>query len=268
MSAPGRFTALVLAGSRSGTQDPVARAAGVAHKSLVEIAGRAMLMRVLDSVRSAPSVGHIVLAIEDRDVIDALPELAAAVAAGTISIVPTSGSPAATVHAGLQALATPYPMLVTTSDHALLDRDMIEFFCAALPPGLDAAVALCARRTIEGAYPGSRRSYIRLGGEGYSGCNLFALMTARAADAVAFWTRMEAHRKTPWKYALEIGIWPLFLYAAGRLTLAGAFERLSRIIGVRGAPVLMPMAEAAIDVDTPADLQQVRAIAERRAANP
>ena len=46
------FTALVLAGSRGGS-DPVADYAGVAHKALIPIEGEAMILRVIAALRQA-----------------------------------------------------------------------------------------------------------------------------------------------------------------------------------------------------------------------
>ena len=43
MATPRRFTALVLAGSR-GAADPVAQAAGVAHKALAPVGGIPMIL--------------------------------------------------------------------------------------------------------------------------------------------------------------------------------------------------------------------------------
>ena len=260
------WTALVLAGSRRGATDPVARAAAVAHKSLVPIGGRPMLLRVLDTLKAAPSVGRIVVAMEGPALLEALPELAQRVQRREIEVRPTAGSPAATVSEIAPLLDDPWPLLVTTSDHALLDVAMVETFLAGVPEGADVGAALCSGDVIQAAYPESRRSYVRLGGQRYSGCNLFALRGLVALRATAFWIRMEAHRKRPWRYAAEIGIGPLAEYLTGRLTLERAAARLGAMMGVRLAPVLMPMAEAAIDVDTPADLAQVEGIVTRRQA--
>ena len=53
---------------------------------------------------------------------------------------------------------------------------------------------------------------------------------------------------------------PLTLSALGLLTLDQAMRMASRRLGAGVAPVLMPQAEAAIDVDKPADLALVRRI--------
>ena len=72
----GPFTALVLAGSR-GPTDPVAAAAGLPHKALVPVAGRPMLLRVIDTLRQCPEprpeIGRIVLCLEDSSLLDRLP---------------------------------------------------------------------------------------------------------------------------------------------------------------------------------------------------
>ncbi|MCW5746884.1 MAG: NTP transferase domain-containing protein [Alphaproteobacteria bacterium] len=254
-----RFTALVLAGSR-GVADPVAQAAGVAHKALAVIAGRPMLLRVLDALRASPSVGRVVLAVQDRTVIEALPDVADAVAAGEIGIAPTRASPALTIEAAIRDLPDAFPLLVTTSDLALLTADIVESFTRGVPADADLAVCMTTRTAIERKYPGSTRTYFRLGGEGYKACNLFAFARPQAARAVAFWVQMERHRKTPWRIALRIGPWPLLRYALGRLDLDGAFRELSRLTGVRGVPVVLSQPEAAIDVDKLSDLAQVERI--------
>ncbi len=259
-----RFTALVLAGSR-GTADPVAQAAGVAHKALALVAGRPMLLRVLDALRQSPSVGRIALAAQGRGLVDTLPELARAVDGGDVSLVSTAASPALTVEAAICSLPDAFPLLVTTSDHALLTPEIVESFTACVPRETDVAVGLTTRTAILGRYPESVRTFIRLGGEGYSGCNLFAFAGPHAVKAVAFWVQMEGYRKTPWKIAARIGMGALLRYATGRLDLNAAFAELSRMAGVRAVPVVLPQPEAAIDVDKPSDLAQAeRILASRR----
>ena len=57
---------------------------------------------------------------------------------------------------------------------------------------------------------------------------------------------------------------PLLAYLLGRLTLDDAMARASSIIGARIAAVVVPYAEAAIDVDKPADLALAETILARR----
>jgi CTP:molybdopterin cytidylyltransferase MocA len=76
---------------------------------------------------------------------------------------------------------------------------------------------------------------------------------------------MERHRKRPWRLVAAIGPLTLLRFLAGRLTLDAALRRLSRIVGATVRAVDMPFAEAAIDVDKPADLALAERILAQRA---
>ncbi len=91
------------------------------------------------------------------------------------------------------------------------------------------------------------------------------IATGAAAPAAAFWSHLERHRKRPWRLIAAVGPAALLRFLLGRLSLAGALAILSRRAGARIAPVVMPFAEAAIDVDKPADLTLAEAILRRRA---
>ena len=248
-----RFTALVLAGSRRGAADPVAAAAGVSHKALAPVAGRAMALRVLDTLRDCPEIGRIALCLDDLDLAGRLPELARRIASGEVSVVVARHSPAASVLAALDQIERPLPLLIATADHPLLTAEMVRFFLAALGDA-EAAAAVAAETVIAAAYPETRRTYIRLKGGSYSGCNLFALMVADAARAAEFWTRVEAYRKRPWRLFAAAGPRALLAFLLGRIDLASAADRLSKLLGLRLRVVTLPFAEAAIDVDKPSDL--------------
>ena len=62
------FTALVLAADR-GPDDPVARAGGMACKSLVPVAGIPMLERVIGALEASPWVDKIAVSLRDTDLL-------------------------------------------------------------------------------------------------------------------------------------------------------------------------------------------------------
>jgi GTP:adenosylcobinamide-phosphate guanylyltransferase len=257
-----RFTALVLAGQRGG-QDPVALAAGVAYKCLAPVAGVPMLRRVVAALAASPSVGPIAVSIER-------PALLADWRApgrpgGQLLALASAGTPSESVLAAAEALGNPCPLLITTADHPLLSPAMIEHFCsAARDPGIDVAVGLTDRDVIAEAYPNSGRTYIRFRDSGYSGANLFAVMSREGLEAVRFWRKVERERKRPWRMVRAFGWRNLLAYLFGRFTLDQAMARASRVLGLRAAAVALPFAEAAIDVDKPADLELVEDILGRR----
>lgn len=114
------MNALILAGSRPGAPDPVAEAEGVAHKSLVEIAGKPMLAHVVVALREA-GIARIAVSASDPHVRDLAAELGCEVLA-------TGTGPSASVAIGLDTLGA--PLLVTTSDHALLKPEWVRDFFA------------------------------------------------------------------------------------------------------------------------------------------
>ena len=258
------FTALVLAGSR-GPDDPVARAAGIAHKCVAPVAGVPMVVRVVEALAACPAVDRIAVALEDPALVDALPALRPLMADGRCVPLATAATPSLSVQRALDELPDPLPLLVTTGDHPLLTPEIVEYFCAAArATGADLVAALTPAAAIRKAYPEAQRTYLRFRDERYSGANLFAVLRPEGRRAVVFWRKVEQERKRPWRLVRAFGWRPLLAYLLGRLSLDDAMARASSIIGARLAAVVMPQAEAAIDVDKPADLELVETILARR----
>lgn len=264
-----QFTALLLAGSR-GPADPVASYCGLSHKALADIAGRPMVERVLSTLADTPAVGRIIAVIERPELLEALPRAQSLAAEGRLEITTARPSPSQSVNAVLEAY-DPFPCLLTTADHPLLTRAMIEEFVAAIPADVDVAALVAPDRVIQREHPETQRTYLRFSDVAVSGCNLFALPTREGARAVDFWRRMERDRKKPWKMAWSLGPTTLLRFALRRLTLARAAAAVGDQAGVRAAVVQSSFAEAAIDVDKPSDLrlvQRIVAARERAAAAP
>ena len=261
------FTALVLAGSR-GASDPVAQSEGKSHKCLVDIAGRPMVVRVLETLLASPSVGDIVISIEAPELLAGLPAVAAAVQAGRLRILTSDATPSRSVLAAAEALDSPAPLLITTADNPLVTVQMIEHFLAeARAGGAEVVAALASKAVIESAFPGAERTYLRFRDGRFSGCNLFALTRPAGLQAVSFWARAESHRKRPWRLIASFGIVSLLLFLLGRLTLEAAMRRASAIIGARTTVVQMPFPTAPIDVDKVSDLALVRQIVAAQASS-
>jgi GTP:adenosylcobinamide-phosphate guanylyltransferase len=261
----GPFTALVLAGSR-GASDPVAAAAGLPQKCLVPAGGVPMLCRVLDTLAASPSIGRIFVTLQDPSAIAGDPELRRRLG-DRVSLVPGDTTPSLSVAAAIAAMPDPFPLLVTTADHPLLTPQIVDHFTtAASASGADVAAGLTSSGILLASYPDSKRTWLRFRDERYSGANLFALLTPEAMAAVRFWRRVEADRKKPWRIARAFGLGSLLAYGLGLLTLEAAMRRVSRVLGCEARAIALPFAEAAIDVDKPADLALVETILARRAA--
>jgi hypothetical protein len=136
----------------------------------------------------------------------------------------------------------------------LLTVAMIEaFWRGAASSGADIAVGVVTESTFRAKYPDLQRTFVRLADDAFSGANLLAFLHDRATAVADFWRRAERHRKQPWRLVSAFGVAPLLQFAAGLLSVEGALACVERATGARAALVRLAFAEAAIDVDKPAD---------------
>ncbi|MDX1625327.1 MAG: nucleotidyltransferase family protein [Wenzhouxiangellaceae bacterium] len=256
-----RLEAIVLAGDR-GPGDPLSVGHGVPGKVLVPVEGRPLLAHVLDAVCDCPVVGTVAVAAPDR------PGFAELLAQRpSVRRVAPADGPAASVQRALEALEGRRPVLVVTGDHPLLRAGWLEEFAdRAAATGADAVVGVVSHALVQQAFPGSKRTRYRFRDLQVCGTNLFYLSDRAAADVAAVWRGFEADRKRPWRILRRLGPGVLFRYLLGRLDLDAAMRALSRRIGVEVRAVVLEWPEAAVDVDSPADLELVRDRMRRRNA--
>lgn len=255
------FHAVVLAGDR-GARDPLARHAGAPCKALVPVAGRPMLLRVLDALAASAVVTGVTLVGPQAEQIGSCVELSERIAAGALAWLPPQPSPSLSAAAALEHLPPDRPVLLTTADHALLQAGWVDAFCArAIASGKDVVVGLARHSAVQAAFPESRRTALRFRDDAYCGCNLFAFLGPVGRRAPAFWWRIEQQRKKPYRLAAALGVGTLAAYLCGRLTLAAALERLSDRVGAELGAVLLDDPRAAVDVDSIADHELVERLA-------
>jgi CTP:molybdopterin cytidylyltransferase MocA len=287
--APVPIAALILAGRRS-SGDAVADSSGLRHRALLPIAGVPMLERVVDAIARSGVASSVTVSSDDPELIFRTPALASLATPPAASLsMPLSASPATAAPVGLEQgflrfhrsgaspatsvasffteVAGGAPVFVTTGDHPLLTPEMVRHFVEkASASRADFVVGMVPASVYRRRFPDQPRTFIPLRGEKYSGANLFVLRTPKAAAVATFWTRAEAHRKTPWKLVRVFGLPSLLLFALGRLDLAAALRRASSVIGAEIEAVELPFAEAALDVDKEADRLAVEAVFAERAA--
>jgi len=243
--------ALVLAGQREGVVDPLCEVMGVSHKAEIPVSGLVMLERVIQALNNA--------GINDNLYISGY-------SGSQLKQVSSGKGPADSVGLALVEI-NQYPCLITTCDHALLTADMLHSFIqGAEAVGADICVGLATEKTIQSEHPETMRTYLRFSDEAVSGCNLFYIANENGLKAIEFWRSVQHLRKNPLKLAKKVGVLIGFKYALGRLSLKAAFDYAAARIGITAAPVLLPFAEAAIDVDKPSDLVLVEDILSQRSS--
>lgn len=245
------FNAIVLAGTRPGG-DPFAASEGVAHKGLIAVGGEPMLARVVRALREA-GAARIGVSCDDPEVIACARELG-------VEVLPTGAGPSASAQLAFDHFGA--PLLITTSDHALLRPEWVRQLIDQTPACSDLAVMLARRELVEAALPGSKRTWLRFADGHWSGCNLFLLASPKAHVALDLWSGIEADRKRPWRIVRRLGSGALLAYALGRLSLAEGLARLGQRHGMAVALVPAAAGLAAVDVDKPQDLIDVRRLIE------
>ena len=252
-----RWTAILLAGSRPGT-DPFAQAHGTDLKALIRVGGVPMVRRPVEALLASDHIASVRVLTQQPESIAAVlptdPKLTVTTSQGTI---------AATLAALCTDPATPWPLLVTTADHALLDVDMIADFCE-MAERADIAIAVVERDTLMARLPGSKRTWITFKGGAYSGANLFALGGPGAISAIALWRAVEQDRKKGWRLLWQFGP-SIFLGAMLRLlTLKQVLAHVGRKLDLVIRPVAMSDPLACVDVDKQEDLELVETLLKDR----
>jgi GTP:adenosylcobinamide-phosphate guanylyltransferase len=250
-------SAIVLAGQRPGS-DPLAAQFGTDLKALVPVAGEPMVRRPVRALLESPGVARVmVLGQQPEPLAKAVSDLGAQVreSRGTIAetILDLCADP-----------ATPWPLLVTTADHALLDTAMVAQFLDG-SKGADVAVGVVERSLLERRLPQTKRTWIAVGRESVTGANLFMLASPKAAKAVELWRSVEQDRKKAWRLVALLGPFWLGMAMMRMVGLDDLAARLGARLGLRIRAVRLSNPLAGVDVDSVADHKLVEAILAGRA---
>ncbi len=256
---PERYhlTAIVLAGDRT-KQDKLISHSGVACKALIEIDGIPMVHRVLTSLQQAKVVDNILLAGPHGDEIKDDAGLQEMISDNRITWRAPDASPSTSAYNSMKSLPADTPVLLTTADHPLLTPEIIDAFGRqSLADDVDITVGLAPHGIITDAYPGIKKTVLRFSDGEFCGCNLFAFLTPEGRRAASFWRKIEQQRKKPLVVIGLLGWWTVLRYRLGMLPLEEALAKLGKRLGLRIRAVILPYANAAIDVDSIADLKLV-----------
>jgi len=251
-TSPALLTALVLAASRKGFDDPVARLQNKSHKCLVKIDGIAMIERVIQALLDSGCFKHILISIEDQQVLEELSSVKHWLKEGALEIVPSAGNLADSLVSVATVVDQPLPLVITTADNALHTPELVRDFVTAFAEGTgDVAVAATQERTVLAAYPGERIGFFRFRDGGYSFCNLFGVRSLRGLETAKIFRTGGQFRKRPWRILQAFGVLPLILYKCRLVTLDSFFHRIASNLGIAIDIVLLPYAFGPVDVDNP-----------------
>ncbi|MBA3756751.1 MAG: NTP transferase domain-containing protein [Nitrosomonas sp.] len=263
-SAPKRFVAVVLAADRTA-KDPITQHTGAACKAFAPVDGVPMVIRVLDALTASDLISTIILCGPPEALHKHCPELKQRIASGEVIWLPNLNSPSRSAESGLNHVPSDTPVLLTTADHALLTPRIVQNFLRdSLSTQCDATVGVVRQQDIAAAFPGSKRTVIRLRDGGFCGSNLFTF-NPQGRALVGFWRQAEELRKRPWRLISQVlGFRMVFSYLFGFMTLQQALEAVSEKSGVKIQAIRLDDPRAGIDVDKIEDLVLAESILNRK----
>ncbi|MCL9998560.1 MAG: nucleotidyltransferase family protein [Erythrobacter sp.] len=254
---PNGWTALVLAGQRPGV-DPMAAHFGTEMKALIPVAGELMLNRVLEALLDAPEVARIVVLAQNTLQLRAHRDLAWAVEEPTIAFRVSGPTISGSVLGAVEDPAIGLPLLVTTADNVMLTPATIAEFVAGAGRS-DVSVAFVERGNLERAVGPNKRTWLTFRDGAFTGANLFALTGGGSVNALKFWEKVEADRKSVLRLAAHFGPVLMVRLLLRQMTLTQALAAAGAKLGASATPVVLSDGRMGVDVDKPED----HALAER-----
>lgn len=239
--------AIVLAGQRAGVVNPLAERAGVSHKCLAPIQGKALLAHVLETLARVPAVAEVRVSIES----DAHPLLA-----GVIGEYAARGLPVRLVASSRKLVDSVLgaaegdagPFVITTADNVLVTPEAI----AQVRREMDAAdvvFAMARKESVMAAHPEGQRNYYRFRDDEYANCNLYGLASREALSSAKVFRGGGQFMKSVWRMIKAFGFFNIMLLRLGAYDREAAARRLSRRLGLKVKATVFADGSLAIDVD-------------------
>ncbi len=243
--------AVVLAG---GPLDDIARLQpGAPNKAFVRIDGVTLVGRVLRALRGSREIGRIVVVAPPS--VAGHPDLAPA-----DEMRPDGVRITESLRSGLAGFAPDAAMLVVASDMPVLTAQAVEDFVGRLP-ALDADVVYgCVEKGVHlRQFPDVPHTWARMRDGTYCGGGIVGIKPRALPLLERFIEQLGAARKHPFRLASLFGWDMLARFAVGRLGVAAAEARASKILGAPVRALVSSYPETAVNVDRVSDV----ALAER-----
>jgi GTP:adenosylcobinamide-phosphate guanylyltransferase len=240
---------VVLAGGRD--RGELAAATGISYRPLLDIGGQPVIARLLTALHASDRVGRIAVVAPE-------PVLAAAAEHHADLRVPSGDSFIANLLAGVDALASPYVLIVTGDLPLLTTAGVDEFIDRSLAAEAEITYPIIPKEVCEARFPGGKRTWVRLRDGVFTGGNAVTLTRDFANRSRALIAGLYASRKNPLKLASVLGFGFVIGLLRGRLTLADIERRASTIVGGRAKAVICSHPELGFDIDKLSDLQTAR----------
>lgn len=235
---------VILAGGDGEVIDPAQR-----FKGLVEIAGKPLVQWVVEAFRAADTVNEIAVVIPTAENLGAWVD-------DVDKLVVSDRDFMDNALAGVDAFRIDRPVVITTGDIPLLTGTAVDAFVnASLDSGAAFVYPLVRQESVEGAYPGAKRTYFRLSSGRYTGGNAMLVDPKLLPAARALGQKLFDERKNPVAMLRVAGLGFVVRFLLGRLAPEDLADKIQDLLGGPGAAVVLDDASIAMDIDKPADAE-------------
>ena len=257
-------TVIVLAAQRTGVINPLATRAGVSHKCLVPIAGKPLIVHVMDVLGQCPEVTKVRVMVEPdgQEALD--PILSPYRDKGlAVDLVSSSENIVESVILGSEGQAAPF--IVTTADNVLLTREAFKGTLEALSTH-DAAMNLAPKSAVHAVHPQAQRGFYEFADDGYANCNLYGIAGPHALRAAEAFREGGQFMKNPKRLINAFGLFNILLFRFKLLGIESAAKRISKRFGVKIAAIVQNDGAQAVDVDNERTYDIAAMVLEQRAS--
>lgn len=257
---------VILAGYSPAEEDLLAEHSLRRPKGLIPIAGRPMIAYVAEALGGSRYIRQIVVAGLPAEYHGLLPM--------AVEYTPPQADMMANAEAGIRRAMELLPglggVVIASADLPLLTAEIADTFIEeCLKTDDDLYYGVIERSVMEGRFPESRRTYVRLADGEFAGGDLILVCPGALGTDQGLWRRLSKARKNPLRQAQMLGgLWPVVRMLAHRMSLLEAEQRASRALNLRGRVIVCPHAELGMDVDKPFHLEIARNELEARNAFP
>lgn len=259
-----KFHVVIMAAQRTGIVNPLAEAAGVSHKCLIEMSGKSLIEHVTTAITASGLAAKISVCIEDASVLDSVAYVKGLRDSGFLHVVPSKDNLFDSVSAALKH-DDDFPAIVTTADNVLLTPEMLKHFAEGAL-AYDAALGLIQKEVLLAKYPDGQRNFHKFKDAEYSNCNLYALITPKSLAAAEVFKGGGQFKKSIMRVINAFGFLNMIGYRYAWFTRDDAIARIGKRFGITTGAVDMPFPEAPIDVDNERTMGVAAEILEARIA--
>jgi len=242
--------AVVLAG---GPLDDVAQMQpGAPNKAFVEIGGKTLAGRVLDALRGSTSIERVVIvappSMWGHDDLCAVDDFR-----------PDGVHITESLRNGLAGFEADDDVLVAASDLPVLTAPAVDDFVAGVRALAADVVYGCVEKEAHmRGFPDVPHTWARMRDGTFCGGGMVAIKPRSLPRLERFIERLGAARKHPLKLASLFGWDMLARFALGRLSIAQAEARATKLLGAPVRALISPYPETAVNVDRVSDVALAR----------